>query len=108
MVTVSVVNYTMPRILIKQKESTMKLETKTPCSVATALTIMESGDCNTVYLSDYAVDLTNIGGTRYFNLYSTNGHCLYYNVTMDTVLSFEFFNLIPFDDSQMNVYLNQG
>ena len=78
----------------------MKLEITKPYSVEQALKLLESGDCNTVYLNDYAVDLTNIGGTRYFNLYSTNGHCLYYNVTMDTVLSFEFFNLIPFDDSK--------
>lgn len=86
----------------------MKLEITKPYSVEQALKLLESGECNSVYLNDCPVDLTNVGGTKYFDLYSTNGKCLHHSVTMNTVFNFEFFNLIPFDDSQMNVYLNQG
>jgi hypothetical protein len=64
-------------------------------TVKEASDIAQSNSLTVVFLEGRMVDMTCIGGSTVFNLYSHDGHCIYYNVTIDTQLNFTFYNLIP-------------
>jgi len=64
-------------------------------TIKEAVNIAARNSLTVVFLEGRMIDMTCIGGSTIFNLYSHDGYCVYYNVTMDTQLNFTFYNLIP-------------